>query len=153
VLDKPVPPAVLSDCVREALLEDAAAGRAAGPAGATPLPTPPSGAREAAITTDIAEGDAALARGDVAALHRLAHSLKTVLQLLGADAASWQARSLESAAPRRCWRRCGTACARPCRPRADGAPAAAGAPCRHNTAHIRLPPARGYMRPQAEPIQ
>jgi DNA-binding response OmpR family regulator len=47
---------------------------------------------------DLADGEAALARGDIAALRRLAHSLKTVLQLLGDDDASAWARRLESAA-------------------------------------------------------
>lgn len=45
---------------------------------------------------DQAMGDAALDRGDVSALRRLAHSLKTVLQTLGHGTASDWARTLET---------------------------------------------------------
>lgn len=47
---------------------------------------------------DIAQGDAALAGADVAALRRLAHGLKAVLELIGQPALSAQARALEDAA-------------------------------------------------------
>ena len=137
VLDKPVPLATLSACVREALAystaqrgtpdasaptpRPAASDDLAGPPCAPPCePTPADVRRETAIQThfagnaalfdrfraasllqfpaDLADGEAALARGDIAALHRLAHSLKTVLQLLGDDDASARARRLETAA-------------------------------------------------------
>lgn len=48
--------------------------------------------------SDLAQGDAALAAADATALHRLAHSLKSVLQLLGHDDAGATARQLERAA-------------------------------------------------------
>lgn len=47
---------------------------------------------------DVRAGDAALAQGDLAALRRLAHSLKSVLATLGAGEAGGVARSLEDAA-------------------------------------------------------
>lgn len=100
---------------------DDLAGPPGTPPGAPPCePTPADVRRETAIQThfagnaalfdrfraasllqfadDLTDGEAALARGDIAALHRLAHSLKSVLQLLGDDDASARARRLESAA-------------------------------------------------------
>jgi DNA-binding response OmpR family regulator len=47
---------------------------------------------------DLAKGDAALAAGDVAALRRVAHGLKAVLELIGQPALAAQARALEAAA-------------------------------------------------------
>ena len=47
---------------------------------------------------DVQQGDRALARGDLAALRRLAHSLKTVLLTLGDNAASALAQRLEQQA-------------------------------------------------------
>lgn len=47
---------------------------------------------------DLAEGDAALGAGDAAALRRIAHSLKAVLELLGYSRLAGQARALEIAA-------------------------------------------------------
>ena len=52
----------------------------------------------AQFAEDLEAGDRACREGDAAALRRLAHSLKTVLLLLGADAASSSARALEQAA-------------------------------------------------------
>lgn len=52
----------------------------------------------AQLAEDAAAGDAAFRDGDLGAVHRLAHSLKSVLQLLGRDAASERARALERAA-------------------------------------------------------
>jgi DNA-binding response OmpR family regulator len=47
---------------------------------------------------DLAQGDAALAAGDMAALRRVAHGLKAVLELIGEPALSALARVLEDAA-------------------------------------------------------
>lgn len=47
---------------------------------------------------DLTLGNAALAAGDVAALRRVAHGLKAVLELIGQPALSAQARALEDAA-------------------------------------------------------
>lgn len=55
----------------------------------------------AQLAEDAAAGDAAFRDGDLGAVHRLAHSLKSVLQLLGRDAASERARALERAASER----------------------------------------------------
>lgn len=52
----------------------------------------------AQFTEDLAEGDAALAAGDRAALQRLGHSLKTVLQLIGRPELAAQAAALDAAA-------------------------------------------------------
>lgn len=112
VLDKPVPVGVLRDCVAEALGQPAAA--------ATASNEPAQAIRASAVErhfggnkalydsfkatcleqfqADLRAGDAALQAHDTAALHRLAHSLKTVLQLLGADEGSALARALEVAA-------------------------------------------------------
>lgn len=50
------------------------------------------------FAADLRQGDAAVATGDRASVRRLAHSLKTVLNLLGGAPASSTARSLEAAA-------------------------------------------------------
>jgi DNA-binding response OmpR family regulator len=47
---------------------------------------------------DLAQGEAALAHADTAALRRVAHGLKAVLELIGEPALAAQARSLEDAA-------------------------------------------------------
>ncbi|MCE4554206.1 Hpt domain-containing protein [Roseateles cellulosilyticus] len=47
---------------------------------------------------DIMQGDAAVARADAAALRRVAHGLKAVLELIGHSDLAAQARALESAA-------------------------------------------------------
>ena len=54
----------------------------------------------AQFAADIQDGDAALAAADQASLRRLAHSLKTVLLLLGDAAAAERAAALEAAAAR-----------------------------------------------------
>lgn len=110
VLAKPVSLAALVDCVQRAL--DTAA--------ATAAPAPPQ-AEDADVvarhfggdhalftayrasclqqfTADRAHGDAAAAAGDVPALRRLAHSLKTVLLTLGHAEASRHAAALEALA-------------------------------------------------------
>lgn len=50
----------------------------------------------AQFARDAAAGDAALAAGDLAALRRVAHSLKTILRMLGHPQASQQALALEN---------------------------------------------------------
>ncbi|MBL8288121.1 MAG: response regulator [Rubrivivax sp.] len=52
----------------------------------------------AQFPADIAAGDAACAQGDLAALRRLLHSLKTVLALLGDEAGAASARQAEAEA-------------------------------------------------------
>jgi len=47
---------------------------------------------------DLAQGDAAVATADAAALHRVAHGLKAVLELIGHPGLAAQARALEDAA-------------------------------------------------------
>lgn len=54
----------------------------------------------AQFAADVQHGDAALARGDAAALRRLGHSLKSVLLTLGQPEASATARRLEDAGAR-----------------------------------------------------
>lgn len=115
LLEKPVSLAALSACVAQAL--DAAAVPAVEP---PPPQAEPAAVREAAVdahfggqaalydafraasvrqfAADVVDGDAACRAGDTAALRRHAHNLKTVLLLLGADAASAQACALEAAA-------------------------------------------------------
>lgn len=115
LLDKPVPLQALRRCVEDALAEQPASAT-----GAAPAPPPGAGAAAAqAIATyfggneslyrsylraclaqfphDADAGAAALRAGDLAALHRLAHSLKSVLRTLGQGAAADTARALESA--------------------------------------------------------
>ena len=118
VLEKPVSLAALTDCVTQAL-DEPAAGPAPPPTARAPAPSPRD-VRATAIDAhfggqaalydafrasslaqflaDIDAGDAACRDGDVAALRRQAHSLKSVLLLLGADATSARARTLEAAA-------------------------------------------------------
>jgi len=115
-LDKPVSLAALEACVAEAVGLSVHAQAAPGAA----LPGGLSAAERSAIDAgfggdaglfqafreearaqfahDLAEGDRALAAADWPALRRLAHSLKSVLTLLGDEAAAGAARSLESAA-------------------------------------------------------
>jgi CheY-like chemotaxis protein len=52
----------------------------------------------ARFASDVAEGEAALQRGDAAQIERLAHSLKTVLRMLGDVAGSQHAAQLEALA-------------------------------------------------------
>lgn len=49
------------------------------------------------FTVDIEQGDAACAQGDMAAMHHLAHGLKTLLQTLGRSELSELARTIERA--------------------------------------------------------
>ena len=118
VLEKPVSLAALTDCVTQAL-DEPAAGPAPPPTARAPAPSPRDlrataidahfggqaalydafrASSLAQFLADIDAGDAACRDGDVAALRRLAHSLKSVLLLLGADATSARARTLEAAA-------------------------------------------------------
>lgn len=109
ILDKPVSIGVLVEAVESALGAPDAAGRLAVPAPATALQDPVArhfggdaalyaAFREQALrqfAADLAEGDRCSGTGDLPALRRLAHSLKSVLLLLGDDRASEQARHLE----------------------------------------------------------
>lgn len=115
-LDKPVSLAALEACVAEATGLAAAAPVAPGAAPGGAFSAAERHAIEAAFggdgelfrafrdgaraqfTHDLAEGDRALAAADWPALRRLAHSLKSVLTLLGNDAAATTARTLEAAA-------------------------------------------------------
>ena len=113
LLAKPVALDELEACVLRALPpfggdEPAPAGVAPPPATADPVAVYFAGdaalyaAYRAAclpqFTRDVAAGDAALADGDLGALRRLAHSLKSVLLTLGHEADSAGARSVEQAA-------------------------------------------------------
>lgn len=118
-LSKPISVLELEGCVREAL------GEAPGGAERAPTDAAPTGLgaeAEAAIhrhfagdralflayrasciaqfEADIRAGAAALAQGDMPALHRLAHSLKSVLATLGNAEGSAVARQLEDVAGR-----------------------------------------------------
>ena len=119
LLPKPVPLQELEDCVLQAL-EQAAPAAPPPAAAAAPVSAALSEQELLAVQThfageqalfiafregcrvqfarDVADGDAALARGDTGALHRLAHSLKSVLSTLGHPALSERARQLEYAA-------------------------------------------------------
>ena len=117
VLEKPVSLAALTDCVTQALDEPASASAPASAPAPTPLPRDVRATaidahfggqaalydafRASSLTqfqADIDVGDAACRDGDVAVLRRQAHNLKSVLLLLGADATSARARTLEAAA-------------------------------------------------------
>jgi CheY-like chemotaxis protein len=129
LLGKPVSVRALEAGVREALA--LSAGEAAGPDGA-PSDGPAgsaaadeASAEQAAIaryfggqaalfaayradclaqfTHDLQAGDQALAVKDAAALRRLAHNLKSVLRMLGREAAAGQAQALEAAAAGQDW--------------------------------------------------
>jgi CheY-like chemotaxis protein len=122
VLGKPVSLADLSTCISAALAHAAGAGAAA-PAAASPLPpdaaAPPNPVQQAIddffggdaalhaafsaqcaqqFAHDAAAGDLALAGGDLPALRRLAHSLKSVLLTLGHGGDSACAARLETCA-------------------------------------------------------
>jgi CheY-like chemotaxis protein len=130
ILPKPVPVAELEDCVMRALASVNDARLASEPDAPQPAPQPGS-ADDAAIATffagdralfeayrarclaqfenDLQAGDAAAARGDAAKLQRLAHSLKTVLRMLGHAALADEAGKVErqataaDAAPSALW--------------------------------------------------
>lgn len=125
LLSKPCSVAELVTCVHEAL-HDAPGAGAPTAAGAEPAAEPPAAVAAnfggdlalyrafraqclQQFAHDRADGERAEAQGDIAALRRLAHSLKSVLQLLGEDPASALAHDLER-----------------CCERHDGAGAAAG---------------------------
>lgn len=111
VLAKPAPLQVLLTCVQDAL-----APAPAPPDPAQPAHPPPEKSRVVAeffggqaalfeaylascrqqLPLDLAAGDAALARGDHAALLHLAHNLKSVLRGLGYPAAAGLAATLEN---------------------------------------------------------
>jgi CheY-like chemotaxis protein len=114
LLSKPASITAIRSCVEDGL----AAARADGAAsGAAPAPAPPAVDSVAAayfngdaalsesyrrtclqqFPIDVRRGDAAVAQTDLAALRRLAHDLKSVLQILGHDTLAQQARALEDA--------------------------------------------------------
>lgn len=117
-LSKPISLTALEDCVREAVGGASAASPAAAPTDTADAPL--SADERAAIARhfggeqalfiafrascraqfagDLRAGDAAVARGDAAALRHLAHSLKRVLATLGHAGPGTIARSLEDAA-------------------------------------------------------
>jgi hypothetical protein len=108
-LRKPVPLAELLDTVSELLRGAAAAApaRAAGPpidpvlqhfGGDRGLYESFRGGCLERFADDLAQGNAAVASGDAAALRRVAHGLKAVLELLGQNDLASQARTLEDAA-------------------------------------------------------
>lgn len=121
-LSKPTPVAALMRCVSDALAArpapravGASAGRQEDAAAAPRLPTPADEAvaiarffegnaelfrayRDSSRTQfrhDLGQGDQACAEGDLAAMRRLAHSLKSVLGLLGGDALAGRFAALE----------------------------------------------------------
>jgi DNA-binding response OmpR family regulator len=110
VIAKPASLAALEGCVQRAL--DGASAAAAPAAAETPaadvverhfggdraLYEAFSDACYGQFTLDLRQGDAAEAAGDLPALRRLAHSLKSVLQTLGHDEASRTAAALEALA-------------------------------------------------------
>ena len=117
-LAKPISVVALDACVRDALAE--APRAAATPTVTPPPPADPSATEDAAVAqhfageralfeafrascltqfvADAHAGDAALQRGDLPVLHRLGHSLKSVLTTLGRAAPAAMARELEQAA-------------------------------------------------------
>lgn len=121
-LSKPISVLELEDCVREAVgVAPAGADSPGVAAGSTPAGRLDAGAEEAVqrhfagdralflayrasciaqFEADVRAGDAALAQGDMPALRRLAHSLKSVLLTLGETPGSTVARQLEDAAGR-----------------------------------------------------
>ncbi len=128
VLDKPVTLDALLACTRHALTSRGAVGP-----GLQPAPGPPCAlANEIThavahffggnhqlyvdyerhcrlqFSADLQLGQQALARADLPALHRLAHSLKSVLQSLGHGPASGLAARLETAAERAQQQECTT---------------------------------------------
>ncbi len=129
-IHKPVSVLALADIVASALVDDAAADAAGAGAPAAPPGTPagtPQGEaaaiashfggdaalyrafRESCLAQfpdDLRQGDAALAAADAPALRRVAHSLKSVLLLLGEAEASDTARRLEHAAEAADWPAC-----------------------------------------------
>jgi len=110
VLTKPAPLAALLDCVRWATGTDGTPGpditeppRVAGPvdeffAGDESLYRTFRASCVLQFPADVACGDEAAARGDLPALRRLAHSLKTVLRSLGQGTDSALAAQIEDAA-------------------------------------------------------
>ncbi len=109
ILHKPVALSALLDSVSQ-LLSAAAPVAESGPTEAVADPVQQHFGGDRALfeaflsgcierfSDDIAQGDAACARGDAAELRRAAHGLKAVLQLIGQPALSALARELEDSA-------------------------------------------------------
>lgn len=106
-LRKPVALETLLDTIA-CLLRGGAAPPAAAPAAGDPVQTHFGGDRAMyesfragclqRFGADLAQGDAAVAAGDAAALRPVVHGLKAVLELIGEPALASQARALEAAA-------------------------------------------------------
>ena len=122
LLSKPASITAIRSCVEDGLAAARADGAASGVAsgvasGTSPAPAAPAVDSVAAayfngdavlsesyrrtclqqFPIDVRRGDAAVAQTDLAALRRLAHDLKSVLQILGHDTLAQQARALEDA--------------------------------------------------------
>lgn len=112
ILHKPASVGALMECVEQAL-DSLAEAAAPPPASATAVPDPVTeffGGNHALYRTyraaclaqfaqDVCAGDSAVQTGDVQALRRVAHNLKSVLTMLGeALAAQWARRTEECAA-------------------------------------------------------
>jgi DNA-binding response OmpR family regulator len=107
VLRKPVPLEVLLDTIASLLRRGEAPVAPPAPAAGDPVQTHFGGDRAMyesfrascvqRFSADLAQGDAAVAAGDAAALRPVVHGLKAVLELIGEPALAWQARALEAA--------------------------------------------------------
>ena len=108
ILEKPVSLQALLDCLRTAPSEQEAAPAAGSEAEDSAIERHFGGQRSLfeefkagalrQFAADRAQGDALLQGADVQALRRLAHSLKTVMRLLGRNDAAAHAAALENAA-------------------------------------------------------
>ncbi|MFG6467625.1 Hpt domain-containing protein [Roseateles sp. BYS87W] len=108
LLRKPVPLTELLDTVADMLARGARAAVAPPRSGPDPVAQHFGGDREMyevfrqgclqRFADDLAQGHAAMAAGDAAALRRVAHGLKAVLELIGEPGMSAQARQLENEA-------------------------------------------------------
>lgn len=111
ILHKPASVGALMDCVEQAL-DSLAESVATPPAGVTTAPDPVTeffagnhafyrtyrAACLAQFAQDVRAGDSAVQAGDVQALRRVAHNLKSVLTMLGEASAAQSARSTEECA-------------------------------------------------------
>jgi CheY-like chemotaxis protein len=112
LLSKPASITAIRSCVEDGLAAARADGAASGAAPAPPAVDSVAATYfngDAALSEsyrrtclqqfpiDVRRGDAAVAQTDLAALRRLAHDLKSVLQILGHDTLAQQARALEDA--------------------------------------------------------
>ncbi|KQP13191.1 response regulator [Pseudorhodoferax sp. Leaf267] len=124
LLHKPVPVETLRQCVRDAIATAPAQASAAcahtaehaapAAAGSTDVVTTYFGGNlriyhayratcEKQFPVDAAEGDRAIAAGDIQAMRRLAHTLKSVLQALGHGQAAETARAIDAGCATNDW--------------------------------------------------